>query len=417
MKRFDYQLRLAAMAALLMFILASAAYAAKIVTVESGQCKIRRGAGNYFEVIYVASEGAKLEVIEEKNGWYKVKLPNGKTGYASVKSISGKKDGGPKTKKWIEDEGVGKVASSEIMAATKGVVDMGKFAKAYAKKHNVDSKTIDEIGETPFTAEEYEKFVSTLPRGPKVSMEGMTKDAITDYEREIGTAVALRLASMGLSADKGLRKYVSLVGTAATQNTPLEDETFYFIVLDSPKVQSFATPAGFVFITTGALRIMKTEADLAGVLSHEIMHVVQHHGVKELEKQKERISGQKALDELEGELSKLNLDQGDKKVEEDLMEMADGMFEQLISGRKKDTEDEADRLGAMLSYNTGYKADGLKQFILATGKIEAGQKDPSYSHSPAEARAAALDKVIGSHRLTAREKKDFKDRFVEKAGK
>ncbi len=387
---------------------------AKTVTVESSRVNIRSGPGNYYPVIYTAGQGAKLEVIDELEAWYKVSLPEQKSGYVSIKSLAKRTGGSLSGKKpWIEDKGVGQVASSEIMAATKGIIEMRQFSRDYAKKHNIDPDILESYNTMPFTPEEYQSFKKSLRHRRNIRIPELSREGIPEEDRELGTAIALRLASIGLDKDPSLRKYVSLVGTAVVEETPLYDETLVFIVLDSPQVRSFATPGGYVFVTTGALRLMQDEAELAGVLGHEVVHVVNRHGIEELEKQQARIRSESLISDLDRELEKLDMDRGDTEVIEDLEQLADKMFERIISGRLKESEDESDRLGTMIIYNTGYKADGLKDFILLTEKLESKKKDPSYSHSPASKRAETLDELIRKKRLTRRDRKDFRDRFDE----
>ena len=71
-----------------------------------------------------------------------------------------------------------------------------------------------------------------------------------------------------------MHKYVTLVGTTLTEQTSRAKLPWTFIVLDTDGVNAFAAPGGFVHITRGALALIKTEAELAGVLGHEIAHVV-----------------------------------------------------------------------------------------------------------------------------------------------
>lgn len=405
-------LRLTPAATALLIMIAPAF--AKSVTVESVSVNIRSGPGNYYEVIYTAGQGAKLEVLKELESWYKIALPDEKSGYVSIRSLQ-KRTGSMMTesKSWLKDKGVGKVASSEIMAATKGIVDMGSFAQAYASKHEIDPALLERYDTMPFTPEEYEQFHKTLKHRRNVRTPELSEAGIGEYDRELGNAIALRLASRGMYDDEDLRKYISLVGTAVVEQTPLYDENFVFIVLDDPQVRSFATPGGYVFVTTGALKLMHDEAELAGVLGHEVVHVVQRHGITELEKQRTRIQSEQLIEDLDSEVEKLNMDQGDRAVQQDLEHLADQMFEELISGRKKKAEEESDRLGTVIIYNTGYESNGLMDFIRSTEKLEKDHKDPSLTHDAADTRVKLIETVIEKKRLTRRDRKKFEGRFEE----
>ncbi len=387
---------------------------AKSITVQSKEVKVRGGAGNYYEVLYVVKEGTTLKVLEERDRWYKIELPDHSTGFVSKKALAKRSRKTSQRRYDKYDKGVEKVASSEIMAATKGVTDLGLFAKRYAKKRDIDTSIFEELEDLPFSATEYNVFKSTLPQKKRVKAKGLNKKGLQPYDRDVGEAVAVRLCSVGVSRDKNLRKYISMVGTAATENTPLYDESFIFIVLDSTRIASFAAPGGYIFITTAALEQMNNEAELAGVLSHEIVHVVNRHGISEIEKQKTRIQSDKMMESLGEEVAKLKMDTGDEQLFQELDDMTDRMYELLISGRKRTSEDESDRLGTIILYNTGYSADGLKQFIINAGKASRDRKESTYSHHSYKVRSDNIDKVIDKYRLTTTAESAIQERFRKK---
>ena len=76
-----------------------------------------------------------------------------------------------------------------------------------------------------------------------------------------------------------MHKYVTLVGTTLAQQSERPNLPWTFIVLDTDGVNAFASPGGIVHITRGALGLIKNEAELAGVLGHEIGHVAHKHTV------------------------------------------------------------------------------------------------------------------------------------------
>lgn len=88
--------------------------------------------------------------------------------------------------------------------------------------------------------------------------------------------------------DRALTRYVALVGNAVAAHSDRPDLRYYFAVLDADEVNAFAAPGGFVFVTRGALRLMRDEAALGGVLGHEIAHVALRHGVDAIKAQKQK---------------------------------------------------------------------------------------------------------------------------------
>ena len=111
---------------------------------------------------------------------------------------------------------------------------------------------------------------------------------ITEEEEiKLGSDVSAKIRQrFGVVQDAAVHKYVALVGTMLTEQTTRPKLPWTFIVLDTDGVNAFAAPGGFVHITRGALALIKSEAELAGVLGHEIAHVAQKHTVNAIQKSK-----------------------------------------------------------------------------------------------------------------------------------
>src|SRR5688572_7300682 len=106
-------------------------------------------------------------------------------------------------------------------------------------------------------------------------------------EQQLGANVSDRIRlRFGVVQDASVHRYVSLVGTALAQGSTRPNLPWTFIVLDTDGVNAFAAPGGYVHITRGALALIKSEAELAGVLGHEIAHVAQKHTVNAIRKSK-----------------------------------------------------------------------------------------------------------------------------------
>jgi beta-barrel assembly-enhancing protease len=107
-----------------------------------------------------------------------------------------------------------------------------------------------------------------------------------DEEQVIGqnTASILLQQSSTLN-NQELQRYVNRVGLWVAQHSERPDLPWRFVVLDSPQVAAYAAPAGYIFITRGMLLRMSSEAELAGVLAHEVAHVVQRHHLKAIQQQ------------------------------------------------------------------------------------------------------------------------------------
>ena len=81
----------------------------------------------------------------------------------------------------------------------------------------------------------------------------------------------------GSYTDPELNAYVTSVGNFLAQTSELPDLKFTFTILDSPVVNAFALPGGYIYITRGLLALAGNEAEMAGVLAHEIGHVTARH--------------------------------------------------------------------------------------------------------------------------------------------
>src|SRR4029077_12057746 len=108
-----------------------------------------------------------------------------------------------------------------------------------------------------------------------------------EEERTIGEQVSAKIRQrFGVVQDPAVHKYVTLVGTLLAQQSERPNLPWTFIVLDTDGVNAFASPGGFVHVTRGALGLMKNEAELAGVLAHEIGHVAHKHTANAIRKNK-----------------------------------------------------------------------------------------------------------------------------------
>ena len=84
----------------------------------------------------------------------------------------------------------------------------------------------------------------------------------------------------GVYQKPDLARYVGSIGQLLARTSETPSFTFTFTVLNSPVINAFATPGGFVYVTRGLLALADNEAELAGVLAHEIGHVVARHSAQ-----------------------------------------------------------------------------------------------------------------------------------------
>lgn len=106
-----------------------------------------------------------------------------------------------------------------------------------------------------------------------------------EYDKKIGAESAeIVEAQIGLYDDEELTNYLNTVGqrlVAEIEDNPFD---FNFYVADTPIPNAFALPGGYIYFTRGILALINTEDELACILAHEIMHVIERHSVKQMRK-------------------------------------------------------------------------------------------------------------------------------------
>ena len=171
-----------------------------------------------------------------------------------------------------------------------------------------------------------------------------------EEETALGTDVSARIRErFGVVQDAAVHEYVSLVGAVLTEHTTRAGLAWTFIVLDTDGVNAFATPGGYVHITRGALALIRSEAELAGVLGHEISHVVRKHTVNAIQKSKTVDFGARKTLSSRGEY---------------LDTVATQTYEMLLENSfDRGDELDADREGIQLVQKAGYAGTGLADFL------------------------------------------------------
>jgi predicted Zn-dependent protease len=104
-----------------------------------------------------------------------------------------------------------------------------------------------------------------------------------EQEIALGTQAAGEINSeLPLVQDEAVTGYVTNLGREIASGTPRSDLEWRFFVVDSPQINAFALPGGFVYVNRGLIEITRSMSELAGVLGHEIGHVIQRHSVEQM---------------------------------------------------------------------------------------------------------------------------------------
>ena len=202
---------------------------------------------------------------------------------------------------------------------------------------------------------EYREYLRQNPSGMD------TQFKLSDAEEaELGFGMAQQfLSSKRLVADEGLQRYVNSVGMWLVQQSERPDLPWRFAVIEGETPNAFAVPGGYVFITRAMLALAETESELAGILGHEVSHVVRKHHLRWIYLNKDlEVSVRRAEQEI-GKTSKAS-----RQLFQDMGKLMQGSIEQMKSpevqaGLSKSEEFEADSDGAILAWRAGYEAWGL----------------------------------------------------------
>jgi predicted Zn-dependent protease len=104
-----------------------------------------------------------------------------------------------------------------------------------------------------------------------------------EQEVALGTQAAGEINSeLPLVQDEAVTRYVTNLGREIARGTSRSDLEWRFFVVDSPQINAFALPGGFVYLNRGLIEVTRSMSELAGVLGHEIGHVVQRHSVEQM---------------------------------------------------------------------------------------------------------------------------------------
>jgi predicted Zn-dependent protease len=222
------------------------------------------------------------------------------------------------------------------------------------------------------------------------------RDAVSDVdekqEADIGQEYAAVLVGAAPLLDNPeVERYVNRVGRWLTLQSERPGLNWQFGVLDSDNVNAFATPGGCVLITKGLLARLKNEAELAGVLAHEIAHVVKKHHLTAMRKGKGIEAGANVLSEYLAQSKQRNPVAKERLV--------GGIKEVMLRGLDKDDEFEADRMGVVIAARAGYDPFGMPSVLQMLQSLNPQDSELALmfaTHPDPNSRLDALERAIGN---------------------
>jgi predicted Zn-dependent protease len=190
----------------------------------------------------------------------------------------------------------------------------------------------------------------------------------------------------GLYRDEEVQQLIDNIGVRLVRESVAADTDwdFEFYVLDSDVINAFALPGGPVFITTGLLFQLDAEDQIAGVLAHEIVHVLARHSAQ-------RIAQNELTNGLVGAV-------GVASGEASAAQTA-AMIGQLINMQYgRGDELQSDALGVCLMIDAGYDPEGMIAVMQVLAEASGGQRQPEFfsTHPNPDRRIAEIEEAIAT---------------------
>ena len=219
---------------------------------------------------------------------------------------------------------------------------------------------------------------------------------------------------------EGLTEYVSRVGNILAAKAievprkgdrPTPIAGFHFVVLDAPdEINAFAAPGGFILVTSGAVKLAKTEDELAAILAHEIGHVVRGHALGTIKSARFAGLTKSALDTVKVE--------GQDGQQTKLTEAFGGSMDDMITGMtvkgySQESEFDADKVGINLMLRAGYDPAAFVRYLESMQKNQSTTSGGGFysTHPKASTRISKLQghvKKMGARKVVQART----DRFV-----
>ena len=210
-----------------------------------------------------------------------------------------------------------------------------------------------------------------------------------DEENNIGAREHPKIikAFGGIYEDKNLQEYINNIGNRLASNSELPDIRWTFTILDSPVVNAFALPGGYIYVTRGLISLANDESEIASVIGHEIAHVTARHTAERHAKATISGLGLEILDIVIGRPIVSNL--------------ANIGMQGILSSFSRSQELEADKLGIRYIKKSNYDTEGSTRFLSRLDVLTkiSNEKNSNLINSIFATHPKTLDRVQYSKTL------------------
>ncbi len=368
---------------------------------------LREGPGSYYQIVAALPAAAVVTKYEQKGSWLKVKTEQSDLGWLSENSFVKKSGVNSRDENIVKGKASSRASRAELAAAVKG------FGKKYVEGSGGTGEEISKYSAPIVTVEDMEQFEHSFTIEPFRGYMNIERPFdIRFHEEGIGLGIAQKIAAQkGIVNDRLATLYLNMIGNYLSKYTKAYDLGFRYYILNDSHAAAYSVPGGYIFITKGMFQACTNEAELASVLAHEMVHVVQRHGVKELKKSEAKIKSERAFAELEDETGPMG------EEEKELEEYADNVYHNLISPRLLSYETDADRIAMIYLKRAGYDPTALVsvlQRIYEPSSASLDIFDDNYmKKDDMKERLLNVQNIMRDEGYRARSDRQFAERFTK----
>jgi len=253
---------------------------------------------------------------------------------------------------------------------------------------------------------------------------GQTERTVMDESAEVAEGAKAHqsvLQDYGVYNNKAVQSYVNDLGQRLAAQSHRQQLKWHFTVLDSPEINAFALPGGYVYVTRGIMAYMESEADLAGVIGHEIGHVTARHGAQRATSEQNAGLGVFAASVLGAVAEAYGVAGAGQLASQASQAVAAG----YIASYSRDQELQADGLGAEYLSRTNYDPRNMIDVITvlksqerfaadlaqAEGRPAPKQADWLASHPSNDQRLQTITQLASQYKGNYRE--EGRDRYLK----
>jgi Zn-dependent protease with chaperone function len=364
--------------------------------------ELKSDAGAFANSLNVLNLGDAVTLIRIKGKWAEVRVNNSLSGWAVLSGLSSRRIIGS----------VPSVTAKEVSFAGKG---FSAETELEYKKNGLDYAVVDVIETLTIPGNELQKFVEEgrlangenpddmLFRMGRFFMETETTPTPED-EYYLGRAVAANIlaAYKPYTKNKALTLYLNRICQALVINSPrpVIYNGYHLMILDSPGYNAFASPGGHIFITRGLVEAAPSEDALAGIIAHELAHIILRHSISMIDDMKLDMELEEELNAMAQEAASY-ANRENKRIAAFRSSVNEFFALMVKSGYSQPQEFEADKAAVALLAATGYDPAGLAEILKVLSKVRRNNSGGFMSTHPAiSERITNMEKEILPYRVT-----------------